>query len=667
MQRLTGKTVTLTPSKNLLIERIADRALKYLEDEETFALSPTNMLEVLGGWNEILSQQRSDPKSTGPQAKLLEEKLTNLFNKSIGNQKVIVKLQNVARNSLLAQADHYLTAYDKIHKALSDRDEAALKTWIESPEIPLTSALAEDGDTLLHRLLEKEMYPLAELLIKQCPQALDMPNHRYELPFSNERRKIIEAEGYLTSILEEMRRGLKWCQKNPAWAVEHPNRVMLMIQEAMEAGEDDSLVCAYMREFPAAVQGQRGRNLLCLAIQLGSMKLVQQLLDLGVSPIGMYGEPLSWSKRKFADPSATPLHQAVSCGYEELVAFLLKQGSKVDARNGQGMTVVDFVTKTGKLSGRFPFPRPEVYRLIEAQLAPTERESFRQAIFQHAVAVQNWPEVARLLKEGLLPKGDVEKWAVEALKQGQYDLIQLLVEKGYVQQIPLEAIGSEITRAPLAWTGWFLTQMVQNGVDVNETFAQPRTTLLEIALKKQSYPLAALLISLGADPSQAGEAQAGLVHYALQLKQGPAALQGLKGLINAKNIAHLVGDPIIDQMKGDDGEKLEGNVSSASIAFFSQLLRAHPAAQASGPLHRLCQSMQAAYALALRIEALNGLKHAEHVATGIRNLEEELLAQIEQLPVGEALVVPAGWHTGSEGTPSWLSASAFQTNSWRSM
>ena len=56
------------------------------------------------------------------------------------------------------------------------------------------------------------------------------------------------------------------------------------------------------------------------------------------------------------------------------------------------------------------------------------------------------------------------------------------------------------------------------------------------------------------------------------MSKGSLAEQALRALAIPGNIAHLVGDSIIENMKDDSGNGLEGNIVSESLAFLSTSL-----------------------------------------------------------------------------------------------
>ena len=129
-------------------------------------------------------------------------------------------------------------------------------------------------------------------------------------------------------------------------------------------------------------------------------------------------------------------------------------------------------------------------------------------------------------------------------------------------------------------------------------------TPLDLALAKEDYALAGFLVMLGAKPDDTDPDAANLKQYAEALKRGGPAEQHLRTLINAKNVAHLVGDAIVGDMLGDDGEKLEGNLPSESLTFLSAALddvrEKHPE-RLSEQAQTVCKRLNEAASMAVRL------------------------------------------------------------------
>lgn len=677
---LTHRTVKLSSAKGTLIDQIAERALKNLEGSQRFAKSPKQMKSVLGGWNEILRQRQGSNDPVSEKVQRLELKLKDIFYDSYQNHFLIDKLREVANNSLFSKVGNYLSAFEKLKTALGKRDKAALRAFIEAPEFPLTTAVDSQGNTLLHILAESyELRDLADLLVEKCPSAVDIPNDEFKLPFTDSGRWLDDEEKYkhLKVVFREKEKGLRSFVRNQEWIAQHPNQVMRWLHSEIQEGTKDTEVCELLRACRSVIVGQRGKNLLYAAIQSGHPMIVKQLLDLGVPLNEVYGQPLSSRSRDMRISESLPLQQAIRLGYVDIVDLLLKSEASIYTPNGKGDAAIELVIKSKtydqdhayrSLFG-YAFPSLEICRLMEVYVVPSELKLYQQMLFNQAIETSNWPMVTQFIREGWTPPSDVSPWAIKALKQGQYDLVTMLVEKGYLKKVTPVALASVVEYGPLAWADWFLGRMVKNGMNLNDPvikeMAAPQTatpdkktpekietSLLKIAIEKRNYPLAAILVSLGANVKDAGTDAQALIDYSTKLKQGSLAEQSLRKLLNATNIAHLVGDPIIEKMKGDDGKVMEGSISSESIAFFNASLdfveQEHPDLSV-GPLSHLRLTMHKAQKLAIKLESMQHLEDDVTIATAIKQLESELLEEIDQLKVGESIVIPLGWHSGDQG------------------
>lgn len=257
---------------------------------------------------------------------------------------------------------------------------------------------------------------------------------------------------------------------------------------------------------------------------------------------------------------------------------------------------------------------------------------------------------AQLLILGIVPK---ELWGLEilnAVKQGQFYLIKLLVEAGQIKkinQIILQKILQEIIQhAPSSWSQWFINKMVENGHDIKNM------GLVEVALEKKDYAMAAFLIHLGAQYDQQGSEADGLRHYAECLKKGTAAEKAYRALLNPRNLGHLAGDAIIKEMVDDNGKELEGNLASESLTFLTTGID-FAAEQLEGvnsdALQNLSRKLKQAANWALRMESIACLKSDQEIASALSCLESDLIRELDKLQVGESIVIPAGWTSGKLG------------------
>jgi ankyrin repeat protein len=97
-----------------------------------------------------------------------------------------------------------------------------------------------------------------------------------------------------------------------------------------------------------------GRPMMVLAAELGSIKLLRRLLDLGGASV-----------HQADDRGFTPLHMASECGHCQAVRLLLQHGARVAAQDNKGWTPLHYATYKGHrratelllLAGASPNPR----------------------------------------------------------------------------------------------------------------------------------------------------------------------------------------------------------------------------------------------------------------------------------------------------------------------
>jgi ankyrin repeat protein len=641
---LTHRTVKLTPSKTKLLEQISDTALSHLNNIHNFTNTPSKIEGVLGTWNQILHMQKQGELPENQKIRRFQEKLITFVEHSYENDpEIFAKLRKVAKTSLFTQVHSYFYIYEKYKRPINQTQSAWIKR-IVSAEFPLTAPLnTKNGDTLLHWLCKKHLPDAMEVLVKICPAAIDIPNNNGKLPLDFAKKVWMpdkDLHPHLWQAFQEKNHDLEWCKAHPDWATSHPNYLVIKLLAPHFNFFSESDYCKLLQVLKPNLQGQTGIPLLLAPLSMGKIQVIKTLLDLGLSPHVEYST--------YNNSKTSLLQYAIGANQAEITALLLERGTDIYAPDSNGRSAFDLMIKTQ--------PSIQIFRLLAAKLIPSHRKLFCNS----AIDANYWPEALRLLKEGVdADPQEIQLWALKAVQQGQYDCLQLLVEKGYLKQASIKLLSEMLDRAPLAWNSWFLNRMLRYGLDLNapitaspSSFSSLEESLLERALKKRNYPLAALLISMGADPAKAGPECKGLIHYASQLKQGSSAEQTLRQLLNTRNIAHLVGDPIVSKMVGDDGARLEGDLSSESVAFFSACLEfmaeTHPEL-ATPPFIQMSRQLKDAQQLALRIEALQWIKSDEVLAEGIKQLVEELHQKIDQLEVGQALLIPAGWRSGDVG------------------
>ena len=291
-------------------------------------------------------------------------------------------------------------------------------------------------------------------------------------------------------------------------------------------------------------------------------------------------------------------------------------------------------------------------------------------------------DITEIVLAGVYPTEPfLEPLVLAAMKSKQFYLITLLVENGVYTSASPTVLAAIPATAGSTWTQWFLSHVA----DLPDVGSE----LLHKAIKEENYPLAAFLLSKGIDPALAGDLEVPLKAYAEALKRGTPKEQALRALVNPRNVAHLVGDSIGEKMEQKAGVPLEGGLGSESLAF---LLAAVQLASEEKPhiqsekMRKLEEKLQQAENLALRMESIQNLCESTaysiqlppgvldipsqlspwdtpvsaltntstqdkqvQLSAAIDLLEEDLLKQIDKLPIGESILIPAGWVSGSEG------------------
>ena len=227
------------------IDLLANEALQELDNSTDFVSSPEKVQLVFAKWNEILQQQKQENRVENEKIKCLEKKLARYFKDTSS----FTKLQEMAKASLFTQVESYLTTYTKIEQALQKNwagtivQEKELCAIVNISNFPLTAPLDDEGNTLLHKLLQRGLNNPAEHLVKKCPLAIDVPNDAFELPVNNI-RNFCEEQATLKKYVEEKEKGLDWAIKQPEWKANYPNQVMLWLQQAILDGKmTDSALC----------------------------------------------------------------------------------------------------------------------------------------------------------------------------------------------------------------------------------------------------------------------------------------------------------------------------------------------------------------------------------------------------------------------------------------
>ena len=227
-----------------------------------------------------------------------------------------------------------------------------------------------------------------------------------------------------------------------------------------------------------------------------------------------------------------------------------------------------------------------------------------------------------------------------------------MIQRGFVNSAELPILKIVVQDTKPAWTRWILTELIQKKKSVSMKSTR-NGELLKYACQRNNYSLAAFLLTLGANPAHMPfdpKTSDGIKKSAEAMAKGSPAEQELRALILPKNIAHLVGDSIVENMKDDSDNPLEGNIASESLAFLSSSLNM-VAEDHKGPgrneLRKLQRRLERSQDLALRMEEIQRLTDIHDTGSSIDHLEKNLLDEIEAMPQGEAVLIPAGWITNN--------------------
>lgn len=620
----SNRKIDLNALKLNILNEVANNALAKLVNPKP---DSSAMKAVLGGLEEIWHQQQDfELFSTDSEKEKLKEIETRV-NDLIQTKDMQSRLKSIAKEIKTDHILDYLNHIEGLNKAIATKDLTALENLTNTEKFPLNIRMDSEGNTLLHLVAN---WPEAvDMLLRKSPLLADEPNDLYKLPLK---------EVHFNEDISE--KSMIRSPPSSRGTGKDPNLRMLAIKNLISSNKPDAEVIHSLNKYSNVINGQRGRNLLHAAIESGSLVTVKKLLDLGVSPKGIYGLPLS----KKVDSTTTPLHQAIMAGHLDIASLLIEKGAEIDALDKKGDSIIDLIKRHRELSNNF-----KLRNWMEGKIG--DLAVSRQQRFDKAIELKNWPEITNLIQNGFNPKSKLDPHISEILVNKQFHLFKLLVEDGYVKNaIPgaVEVIVNPQNQSPGIYF-WFLAKLVESNTFSAVLGVTPQQ-FLKLALERSNFNLAAFLVTLGAKPE--GPNAAAITHYANALAQGTPAENKLRVLLDAKNIGHLVGDTIIKDMKDDYGNKIEGNKSSESIAFFNAALKyaaeEHPEIS-TGEFQHFMENMDRAADLALQCESIRHLKDDQLISQAIQLLEKDMLEQIDKLTIGEAVIIPAGWYSGDSG------------------
>ena len=470
--------------------------------------------------------------------------------------------------------------------------------------------------------------------------------------------------------------------------VQNPEALKKILLKAVISHIPDTEVCAWLEKFKDFIGRKEHisfqEDLIEQAITSGNLLIVKKLLDLEVmSPT-----------QKFQDIDAkplapTPLHFALNSSHIEIATLLIdttkKQGQDPFAiKDSNDKTIIDHLKEPIRSWFNTSWdPHPpylfhmDMRRMLESRIddKAIQAEVIRrrhEGICNEAKKddpdddIPDWLEVRRAIQEGfdLIDSSSVfflssskstfgNVLFKNCLDDGQYDLAHQLLEKGFVNAIDDDTIKMLLMGKHSSLSNVLLDSAIKNGI-LTKDWIESTDFLVTTALEKPDYPLAAFLMFLGAPLAQNHPDYEALKHYADILKKTHDAQDPdlfLMMFLNAKNIAHLVGDSFIGHMKDDCGEKLEGNSSFESLAFFCSALNSIKVkdASAQAKIALLATRLENAGKLSLCIQGICALPSDEAVSSAINDLEDDIFKKLENLQPNsdEASLIPAQWKTNN--------------------
>ncbi|MDP1834357.1 MAG: ankyrin repeat domain-containing protein, partial [Chlamydiales bacterium] len=509
------------------------------------------------------------------------------------------------------------------------------------PEL-INASVDEEGNTLLHIALKKYANPECLPLLLNIGASLDRVNNKFCLPMDSTRLdsqgtgKLIEqmlppmdekvpkelvisierlcaapTSGIYKVNSTDIQEVLGYLENYPEWVSEHPNFIAILLGHVIHLIYPSSKVIEALNSFPQIVDVNRAM-LLQQAIEHNRIEIVEHFLKQGVDcSLAFEGPSLLWYQG-----GKTPIELAVQMEKVEIAELLFQAGYKPPA------SLINLLAQNKDASNH-------MWRWL-LNLIPDQK--MMQKRLEEAVVKKEWGEILYWIEKGLKP-ADPSKLAMEALKAHQLFLVEHLWSSGLLKnqnQLLLQVAGS----IQPSWAVHFFEAAHRSGVRID------RKEFVNAAIAEGNVPLAALLVSQGA-PCKGVPYEKEIRHFASYLEGTPEEV-AFRVRLTGKNLAHLVGDSFVLKMKDDRGAKLETDVPSNPLDLLSTATR-HAAQQFPAVQERLGPVFDTARKYALRIHDLSLLPSLEQLADAAQDLERDILAEIEELPIGQTLLLPGGW------------------------
>ncbi|MBA2728682.1 MAG: ankyrin repeat domain-containing protein [Parachlamydiaceae bacterium] len=483
--------------------------------------------------------------------------------------------------------------------------------------------------------------------------------------------------------------------KLPSFGKAFPNLATLFLK--IIAAQTPELIGPCLDAIPGLATAQQGKELMREAVETNNPLLVVELLKRKFNVAKIYGSPLVKVSALTVN-HLTSWEHAIQNNLPELAELMLHSGISINAPNQQGQTAFAFLLKEPMSWNT----HKEIISWMIAHGADVECtnqegktllshitnqiESLRNKIVNEKKAESDswwnkieipWAIILQLLnKNATLSVKD--QWIIFelAIYHNQLTVASLLTKR-LISSLNQQADPSffKPVTFPLfvrlsalrndSWKKQILKDWVKSGFNLDEFVDPNGTTLLHYHIQKKNYPLAAFLISLGAEIHHAdknGETgisclekrninPESLFNYARSFIKGTSVTQALSQELSLNNLGHLLGDDFIGKMTDAIGKPLEGNMHSQSIFFMHKildyLLEKHEKTlptEFKSKMITFNRQIQNAQSLALQSEDISSMDPSSpFYAFSIRLLVDQVKNQLNALPEDEILWIPYGW------------------------
>ncbi|MDP1835039.1 MAG: ankyrin repeat domain-containing protein, partial [Chlamydiales bacterium] len=525
---------------------------------------------------------------------------------------------------------------------LSDNNEL-LKEVLEKEPALVNASIDEKGNTLLHLALKRHANPLCLPILLEYGASLDTVNNKFCLPMdstgrgsfpkrqqieqmlpplnsqiSNDVAETIETLFALpTSGIHKVKsakiqRILEHLRNYPDWVKEHPNFTAIMLSHAIQVVYPYSQVIESLSAFADVIVDQRAKMLFQHAIYHGRIEIADFFLNLGMDCSQQFEGPLQHPQHR----GKTPLEQAVLTEKFDIAKLMLQRGHQPPP----------------SLLDQFAQRKDASNYAWRWMLNVIPDKKMMQSRLVSSIAKKEWGEILCWINKGLVPN-EPHMLVLEAIEAGQYYLVEVLWQSGLLNQHDLVLRAVAKCNQP-SWALNFFEMAKSSGCVIN------RPEFLRAAVEASNIPLAALLVAEGASCT-GFKYENEIRNFASYLNES-AEERAFRLRLSEKNLAHLVGDSFVRKMKDDSGTSLEGDCPSNSLNFLSSAIRyaglRFPLVQKQmGPI------LERARKYALRLESLAAFKSSEELADALQDLEQDILAEAEELAVGQSLSFPGGW------------------------